>query len=197
MPLVQLETTNSRRFWTDSAGYIAFDEPGMMNREVFFTITSHGYEYPADGFGIHGMSLTPKRGGTATINIKRINIAERLYRITGEGIYRDSILLGQKPPIDEPLINSSVVGQDSNLAAVYRDKIYWFWGDTGPLLYPLGNFQTTAGATSDLPGKGAACVTRRRREPALLRRRQGLHAAHGAGQRTRAGLDRRGDDVEG
>jgi hypothetical protein len=153
VPLVQLETTNNRRWYTDSAGFVAFYETGMMNKKVFFTITSHGYEYPADGFGFHGKNLDIQPGGSATLKIKRVNIAERLYRITGEGIYRDSVMLGKKPPIEQPLLNSGVVGQDSNLATVYRGKIYWFWGDTTPLHYPLGNFSTT-GATSDLPANG-------------------------------------------
>ena len=37
--------------------------------------------------------------------------------------------------------------------AVYRGKCYWFWGDTLRPSYPLGYFWT-AGATSELPGKG-------------------------------------------
>jgi hypothetical protein len=39
------------------------------------------------------------------------------------------------------------------LNAVYRGKVYWFWGDTTLPRYPLGNFQVT-GAVSDLPAKG-------------------------------------------
>ena len=54
VPLVQLETTNARKYFTDSGGFVAFYEPGMMDRKTFVTITSHGYEYPKDGFGIHG-----------------------------------------------------------------------------------------------------------------------------------------------
>jgi hypothetical protein len=153
VPLVQLETVNARKYFTDSAGFAAFYEPGMMEKKVFFTITSHGYEYPADGFGSHGLALDVKPGGSATVKIHRHNIAERLYRITGEGIYRDSVLLGRKTPTSQPVINANVVGQDSNLATVYRGKIYWFWGDTAQLRYPLGSFQTT-GATSELPSKG-------------------------------------------
>src|SRR4051812_8803160 len=64
VPLVQLETTTARRYYTDSAGYVAFYEPGMMDRKTFFTITSHGYEYPKDGFGIHGLALDVKLGGS-------------------------------------------------------------------------------------------------------------------------------------
>src|SRR5207237_637090 len=80
-------------------------------------------------------------------------IAERLYRSTGQGIYRDAVLLGHKAPIDEPVLNAEVVGQDSVIALPYKDKIFWFWGDTSRAAYPLGQFNTS-GATSDLPTKG-------------------------------------------
>src|SRR5438552_2989319 len=115
VPLVELETTNHVRYVTDSAGMVAFHEPGLMNDTVFLTITSHGYEFAADGFGFHGITVETVPGTNASFKIKRLNIAERLYRITGEGIYSDSILLGRKAPIEHPLTNSGVLGQDSVL----------------------------------------------------------------------------------
>src|SRR5262245_30939669 len=87
VPLVGLETVNHARWWTDSNGIVAFDEPGLMGQEVYFHVRGHGYELPKDFFGNRGVKLKPVRGGNATIKIKRLNIAERLYRITGEGIY--------------------------------------------------------------------------------------------------------------
>ena len=153
VPLVELRTVNEIAFFTDSNGVVAFHEPGLMNRKVFFHIKSHGYDYPADGFGYHGTTLRTVEGGSATVRIKRINIAERLYRITGAGIYRDSLLAGVPVPTREPLIDGGVLGQDSVLNAVYNGKLYWFWGDTNRADYPLGNFSTT-GATSDLPDSG-------------------------------------------
>jgi hypothetical protein len=153
VPLVELETTNRICFYTDSAGIVAFDEPGLMNQRVFFTVTSHGYEFPKDGFGFRGVALDVKPGGSAQLKIKRINIAQRLYRITGGGIYRDSVLVGRKPPIKEPLLNALVVGQDTVYATVYQGNIHWFWGDTTRVAYPLGLF-AVAGATSKLPQDG-------------------------------------------
>jgi hypothetical protein len=153
VPLVKLETTNNIRLWTDSNGYVAFDEPGLMNQKVYFSISSYGYDYPKDMFGNAGVALDVKPGGSATIKLKRINIAERLYRITGGGIYRDTVLLGKKPPTSQPVLNSQVMGQDSNLAVVHNGKIYWFWGDTNKVSYALGQFGTS-GATSELPGRG-------------------------------------------
>jgi len=153
VPLVELRTVHNTRYYTDSNGLVAFYEPGMEGREVFFHVESHGYEYPKDGFGSRGKILRVQPGGRAELRIKRLNIAERLYRITGAGIYADSVLLGEPVPIAEPLLNAQVAGQDSVMAAVWKDRIWWFWGDTNRPKYPLGHFQVS-GATSRLPGQG-------------------------------------------
>jgi hypothetical protein len=148
-----LRTVNDICYYSDSNGVVAFYEPGLMERDVFFHIGSHGYEFPVDGFGYSGKSLRTVPGGAARVFIRRKNIAERLYRVTGEGIYRDTVLVGRKAPLKEPVLNGRVVGQDTVMATVYRGKIYWFWGDTNRESYPLGHFGTS-GATSRLPGKG-------------------------------------------
>lgn len=153
VPLVELKTVHEVRYVTDSAGVAAVDEPGLVGRSVFFHVKSHGYEYPKDGFGYRGKALTLTAGGSATLKVRRVNVAERLYRITGAGAYRDTILSGRRPPVREPLLNAQVLGQDSVLTAPYRGKLYWFWGDTNRPSYPLGNFHTP-GATSEAPGKG-------------------------------------------
>jgi hypothetical protein len=153
VPLVELKTTANTRYLTDSSGIVAFSEPGLMDQRVFFHVKSHGYELPKDGFGFAGKTLDVKPGGSAQIKIKRKNIAERLYRVTGAGIYRDSVLLGEKVPIRRPLLNGQVTGQDTVMAVPYRGRLYWFWGDTNRLRYPLGLFKTS-GATSQLPTQG-------------------------------------------
>ncbi len=153
VPLVELETINNIQHFTDSAGNIAFFEPGLMDREVFFYVRSHGYEYPKDGFGFRGVRLQVTPGGSATLKLPRLNIAERLYRVTGGGIYRDTLLLGRQPPTSEPVLNSLVFGSDSVVNALYRDRLYWFWGDTNRPKYPLGIYEAP-GATSRLPGDG-------------------------------------------
>lgn len=152
VPLIELRTVNNISHWTDSAGLIAFHEPGLMNREVFFHVQGHGYAYPKDFFDNRGVRLIPHAGAAATIKVQRVNIAERFYRITGQGIYRDTLLLGEKPPIREPALNGEVMGQDTVIATPYRGRIYWFWGDTDRASYPLGNYGAS-GATSDFPGK--------------------------------------------
>ncbi|MBN2577500.1 MAG: hypothetical protein JXB10_00725 [Pirellulales bacterium] len=153
VPLVELTTVNQLRYFTDSNGLVAFAEPGLMHTKVFFSVKSHGYEFPQDGFGIRGKTLEIAPGGTARLEIDRINLARRLYRITGGGIYADSVRLGRPVPIREPLLNGQVFGCDGAVSAEYRGKIYWFRGDTSRPSYPLGNFKTT-GATSDRPGRG-------------------------------------------
>jgi hypothetical protein len=153
VPLVELKTTNSIVFVTDSHGLAAIDEPGLMGTRVHFSVSSHGYEFPKDGFGFRGKALDVTPGGEATLKIKRLNIAERLYRVTGQGIYADTVRLGRAAPIAEPLINGLVLGQDSVQTAIYQGKLCWFWGDTTQAAYPLGNFGTSA-AVSDLPQNG-------------------------------------------
>src|ERR1051326_665339 len=82
VPMVELQATSGARYYTDSAGLIAFQEPGLMGRKVWFAVSAHGYEFAADGFGIRGVALEVKPGGSARLKVKRLNIAERLYRIT-------------------------------------------------------------------------------------------------------------------
>lgn len=153
VPLVELKTANDVLFVTDSAGVAAVTGADFMHRKVYFSVKSHGYEFPKDGFGSHGRALDVKPGGTAELKVKRINIAERLYRATGGGIYADSVLAGLPTPIAEPLLNAEVTGQDSVQTAEYNGKLYWFWGDTNKLSYALGQFGTS-GATSELPKSG-------------------------------------------
>jgi hypothetical protein len=153
VPLVELRTTNLIRYVTDSHGVVAFLEPGLMDREVFFIVESHGYEVPQDGFGYRGVRLRTTPGASAVVPIDRVNVAERLYRVTGQGIYRDSVLLGRPVPLKNPVLNGQVMGQDSVFTCLYRGRLFWMWGDTSKPSYPLGNF-AMSGAVSDLPGRG-------------------------------------------
>src|SRR5258708_24971603 len=42
VPLVELKTVSSMRYYTDSAGLVAIDDPQYMDHEVFFSLFSHG-----------------------------------------------------------------------------------------------------------------------------------------------------------
>jgi hypothetical protein len=147
VPLIHLRTVNEIDFITDSRGWVAFDEPSLLGKEVFFTVEGPNYEYPKDGFGFRGTKLLAEPGKTVTLKVKRLHPAERMTRLTGSGIYRDSQLLKIEgiPKPTEPTL-----GQDSVQAVAYRKQLFWLWGDTNLANYPLGNFQTTA-ATSPLP----------------------------------------------
>jgi len=148
VPLVELRTTNNVSSWTDSNGIVAWNEPGLMDRGVYFSIRSPGYTFLGGG-----TTLQAVRGGRVELSIRRLNVAERLYRVTGQGIYRDSLLTGYPVPTREPVLNGMVMGQDTVRAAVYRGRLFWLWGDTDRPDGSLGNFNTTA-ATSELPDKG-------------------------------------------
>ncbi|MEE8468647.1 MAG: hypothetical protein V3T22_09340, partial [Planctomycetota bacterium] len=80
IPLVELLTTGAVVRVSDSNGIVAFHEPGLMGRETYFHVASHGYSVPSDGFGNRGVRLTPVAGGRGTIELERQNLAQRLYR---------------------------------------------------------------------------------------------------------------------
>lgn len=152
VPLVELRAFGNVSFYTDSAGIAAIDDPVYMGQRVLFEVHSHGYEYEGRVLGNKPqVAFTLKPGGREQIKIRRANIAERLYRITGGGIYADSVAAGLPVPIKQPLLNAGVLGQDTADAIPYRGKIFWIWGDT---LLPAGFNFSVSGATSLLPGKG-------------------------------------------
>lgn len=153
VPLVELRTVHGQRYFTDSAGWVAIEAPELAGQQTYFHVSSHGYEYPADGFGYRGKALHVRPGGFEQLKIKRLNLAERMYRVTGAGIYADSVALGRPAPTRQPLLNGQVFGSDSVVNAIYRGRLYWFWGDTNRPAYPLGNFHVP-GATSRLPADG-------------------------------------------
>jgi hypothetical protein len=147
VPLVELRTTNQIRYVSDNAGIIAFDEPSLMGTEVHFAVHSHGYDVPKDGFGFRGVRLTPKHGSKAVLKVNRQIIAERVARVTGDGLYAESAKAGLEIPFNTSGKNARVLGCDSVFMTPYQNRLFWIWGDTLPAKYPLGNFHTTAART--------------------------------------------------
>ena len=146
IPMVELRTTSKKLYLTDSNGIIAFDDATLLGQQVFFYVSSHGYKDPEEGIYLNAVA-----GSRSTIKLDRLNIAERLYRITGQNIYRESERAGIKIPIKKHALNGKVMGQDTYINTTYKGKIYWFWGDTfGPAHF---NGQVS-GATSELPENG-------------------------------------------
>lgn len=145
VPLVCLTTTSETSFVTDNAGVVAFDAPEFMGQETWLTVFSHGYELKADGFGNRGVRFTPKPGGSFKVEIERKQIAKRLGRLTGAGIFAESQKLGQFASWKE----SGATGSDSAQMIAHKNKLFWLWGDTNLPAYPLGIFDTPV-ATSAL-----------------------------------------------
>lgn len=146
VPLVQLTTVNEIVGVTDNAGWLAFDEPGMMGREVCWIVQGPGVERAKDGFGYASFRAVAEAGKTVKLEVKTSNIAKRVGRLTGTGLHRDSELLG----LEHPRLETGEVrvsGQDSVQAVIYQNRIFWLWGDTATIEYPLGNFHTTCAWT--------------------------------------------------
>jgi len=157
IPMVNLTTTNMISHFTDSNGVVAFFELGLMDSTVYFEIVADGYEFDKDAIGFSGAAVFVSSGGRTVLNMTRTQIAHRLYRSTGEGIYRDSLMVGEsiqngKIATDfaykKFLINSQVMGLDSSMMCLFKNRIYMFYGDTLKPSYVLGNFHAT-GATID------------------------------------------------
>ena len=147
VPMVELTTTHAVKFVTDNAGRVAFDLPELMGRETWLTVASHGYEIAADGFGHHGVRLTPKPGEALTIEIKRTSIAKRLGRVTGAGLFAES----QKFGLEAEWRESGIIGSDSVQNAVHNGRMFWAWGDTSLPGYPLGIFDSSSATTDVRP----------------------------------------------
>ncbi len=146
VPLVELRTVSGLRYVSDNAGIIAFDALECMNQPTWFDVIGHGYGVKTDGFGYSGVRLTPVPGQTLRVPVERQAIAKRIGRLTGSGLFAELDQCTQ----DQPHAESGIVGCDSIQNAIYRDRLYWFWGDTLRANYPLGIFQST-GATSLIP----------------------------------------------
>ena len=126
VPLVRFSSA-SGEYWSDSQGMIAFCDPDRIGTTVSFDVFSHGYRL-AGGAG--SVELMAEAGGSASVEVERTMLAERLYRVTGAGAYRDSVLLGLSTPLERPVINGLVAGSDTASTAVYRGRLFWMWQDT-------------------------------------------------------------------
>lgn len=147
VPLVELRTVHDVRFVSDNAGVIAFDLAEGMHRETWFAVHGHGYTVPADGFSYRGVRLTPEPGKTLTVKVQRTIVAKRLGRLTGSGLFGESL---KCDPRTEN-VETGVLGCDSVQNAVHNGRLYWFWGDTNLPHYPLGIFHATGATSAVMP----------------------------------------------
>lgn len=130
VPLVEIELFNALRLSSDNLGHIAIREPDLDGRKVRILIRGHGYQYPhRDFFGERAATLQVMPGQSATIRLERRCIAERLYRITGSGRYRDTILAGLSGDDEHHSLPGNVVGIDSAVPVIWNNRLFCFWGD--------------------------------------------------------------------
>lgn len=147
VPLVELRTTSQVRLVTDNAGVIACDLPEFMGRETWFEIIGHGYGVKPDGLGMRGVRLTPQPGATMRVEVERTNIARRLGRLTGSGLFAESQKLGQELDWQE----QGLTGCDSVQIAAHDGRLFWAWGDSLVPHYGLGIFHMTGATTALQP----------------------------------------------
>ncbi|XZE56778.1 hypothetical protein SH139x_002910 [Planctomycetaceae bacterium SH139] len=147
VPLIVLTTTHGVRFVSDNAGVIAFDLPELMGQPVWLELAADGYELKRDGFGYQGFRVIPRRGDSVTIELSRTNLAKRLGRLTGGGLFAESQKCGDSTEWRE----SGVLGCDSVQTAMHQGRMFWAWGDTTLARYPLGIFHMTGATTSPAP----------------------------------------------
>jgi hypothetical protein len=123
---------NRARFISDNQGIISILAPDLNGRKVRFLFQGHGYSIDkTDFWGQKSVTCLIKPGKTFKLKIKRKQLAQRLYRITGAGRYNNSILAGltQRIPTRN-LLPGKVIGQDSLIAIPWNNELWCFYGDT-------------------------------------------------------------------
>ena len=131
-----------QELWTDNGGRVAFFDIDGMDTDETARAGTHGYR--ASG----PVPVRTSPGMATVIELDRINLAERLVRLTGGGTWNHSLALGQSTPLAQPTLDSEVLGQDTVQTVPWRGGLFWLWGDTNRPRYPLGNFHVTGATTS-------------------------------------------------
>lgn len=147
VPLVELRTTHDARYVSDNAGLIAIEDPELFDKTVWFHVKGHGYGLAKDGFGFEGLRAGLVHGGKVRIEVERRNIAKRLGRLTGAGLFSEEEKLGAPARASK----NDIFGCDSVLMSPIGDRLFWLWGDTTLPGYPLGVFHSTAATTAAKP----------------------------------------------
>ncbi len=155
VPLVELQSPHST-YVSDSNGLISLDpksDPALFSETVFFTVFGHGYQL-VDPQGLGGVYLSPSADGYAEIEVEQRSdqVAHRIYRITGAGIYRDSVLADISTPLVNPTLQARISGTDWAHSTIYRDNVYRITADTLSI-DGAQNFRVTGGY-SPLPESG-------------------------------------------
>ncbi len=137
---------------SDNKGMVALHEQDRQNLVTQFKVEAPGYQSIAS----QGINLTPGASEQAIELVPQAEqVAQRLYRMTGVGLERETHLLGTAAPspTDTKLINADVLGQDGPMATLYTkagstEKVFWTFGDTRHPNHDNDNL-AGSGATSD------------------------------------------------
>lgn len=153
IPLVELELENGLKLISDNDGHIAVISPDLFQQNVSFKIKGHGYSTQTrDFWGNESVTCLVVPGAEKVVALKRLQLAERLYRITGAARFNHTLLAGRQPSFPPAArINSGVIGQDSLIVLPWQGKLWHFYGDT----LGLTGFNFSAScATAPLPQTG-------------------------------------------
>lgn len=152
IPLVELEAFNALNYQSDNLGNIAIIEPDLSGKVVRFLVRGNGYRVPQlDFFGERSFTVKIVPGTAVTLQLERTAPAERLYRITGSGRYRDSMIAGIDCSEYNCELSGKVFGLDSAVPAVWQNRLLSFYGDT---LGPANINLSGSGAEIDLSRPG-------------------------------------------
>ena len=148
--------------YSDSQGWTELLDGGPLT----FVPLTDGYELAAQGPD-SGVELNPTSGGQGVIEINRTQIAERCFRLSGQGTYAspDSVATNGTSPIADPVLGpAGITGQDGGTPAVYKGLAYWFWGDTNCARYPNRLPKQLRRRPSQLERTAAILTTGRRKK---------------------------------
>src|SRR6185436_16940746 len=100
----------------------------------------------------HQVGREPRQGGQPRAVARRepgeltaVQIAVRLYRLNGPGVFRDRVLLGQSTSAG---LNADMMSQDGPMTAVYQGNVYWTFGDTNHQRADRSNYRGSAASSS-------------------------------------------------
>lgn len=153
IPMATVRLANGATHLTDSAGWVRIDEPGLMHRKLRIEVNSPGYGLAAEDSDSNSLLVQLAASGDAVIKLVRLDIAERAYRITGAGIYRDSELLGREVPLPSGSFSSGLLSASGTQRITLGKKVLWCWRDallSHERIPSLG----VVGAFSQIPDSG-------------------------------------------
>ena len=135
IPMVELSANNGVTWVTDNNGWACVDEADLEGQSVYLTVVTPGYSFPKDAAGFSGTEVKVEASGTAVLKMMRSDLAERVGRLTGTGLYRDSKALGKEIAVVAHT-PSLLARQSGALAEVHAGEVCWLWQDAERMTLP-------------------------------------------------------------